>query len=127
MAVIALSASLLWACLGPVVSVTADAGRPDVTHLVLHHQGGATSTVTVTLSAPDAAAGFDMYVWGERGRSAAPPEEDHAQQALRVALTELADNARSGQVSHPCDVQFGRDVGRVLAEAQRQVDARRTP
>jgi len=39
--------SLLWACLGPVVSVTADAGRADVSHLVLHHESGVTSTVTV--------------------------------------------------------------------------------
>jgi predicted dehydrogenase len=115
--------SLLWACLGPVVSVTAEAGRADITHLVLHHEGGTTSTVTVTLSAPEAAAGFDMYLWGEPGRSAAPAQAGQAPQALRVALTELAGNARSGQLSHPCDVQFGRDVGRVLAEAQRQLDA----
>ena len=46
-----------------------------------------------------------------------------ARAALRVALTELAGNARSGQPGHPCDVRFGRDVGRVLAEAQRQIDA----
>jgi predicted dehydrogenase len=25
---------------------------------------------------------------------------------------------------HPCDVRFGREVGRVLAEAQRQIDGR---
>ena len=117
--------SMLWACLGPVTSVTADSGRADVTHLVLHHEGGATSTVTVTLSAPEAAAGFDMWLWGEPGRVAAPGQADHAEQALRVALTELADNARSGRVSHPCDVSFGRDVGRVLVDAQRQLDARR--
>ena len=43
--------SLLWASLGPVTSVTADRGPADVTHLVLHHQGGATSTTTLTLSA----------------------------------------------------------------------------
>jgi len=32
--------SLLWASLGPVTSVTADRGPADVTHLILHHQGG---------------------------------------------------------------------------------------
>jgi predicted dehydrogenase len=115
--------SLLWACLGPVVSVTADAGRADVTHLVLHHHSGATSTVTVTLSAPEAAEGFDLYLWGELGRSDAPAPTNQPETALRVALTELADNARSGRVTHPCDVQFGRDVGHVLAGAQRQIDA----
>ncbi len=115
--------SLLWASLGPVASVTADAGRADVTYLVLHHESGASSTVTLTLSASEAAAGFDLYLWGEHGRSAAPAEAAQAEAPLRVALTELAANARSGRVAHPCDVRFGRDVGHVLAEAQRQIDA----
>ncbi len=115
--------SLLWACLGPVASVTADAGRADLTYLVLHHDSGATSTVTVTLSAPETAAGLDLYVWGEPGRSAMPAEPGLAEEALRVAITELAGNARSGRLDHPCDVRFGRDVLRVLAEAQRQLDA----
>ena len=116
--------SLLWACLGPVVAVTADAGRADVTHLVLHHSGEATSTVTVTLGVAEAAECSDIYLWGESGRSAAPAETNQPVQALRVALTELAGNARSGNLGHPCDVRFGRDVGRVLAEAQRQIDSR---
>jgi predicted dehydrogenase len=117
--------SLLWAGLGPVVSVTADAGRGDVTHLVMHHERGASSTVTVTLRAPEAAAGFDLYLWGEPGRSAAPGETTEPTKALRLALTELIDNARSGHVAHPCDVRFGREIGRVLAEAQRQIDENR--
>lgn len=115
--------SLLWAGLGPVVAVTAAAGRADVTHLILHHENGTSSTVTVTLSASGAAEGFDLYLWGESGRSSAPYETARPVEALRVALTELADNARSGQIAHPCDVHFGHQVGRVLAEAERQVDA----
>jgi hypothetical protein len=107
-----------------VASVTADAGRDDVTHLVLHHDSGATSTVTVTLSATEAAAGFSLQLWGEHGRSAAPADATEPAAALRTALTELAAGARAGRLAHPCDVQFGRDVGRVLAEAQRQLDAR---
>jgi len=117
--------SLLWASLGPVTSVTADAGPADVTHLVLHHRGGATSTITVTLSAAEAAAGVDAYVWGESGRLAAPLGSVDRVAALSTAVAELAANARAGQTRHPCDVWFGRDVGRVLAEAQRQIDARR--
>ena len=117
--------SLLWASLGPVTSVTADAGWADVAHLVLHHRGGATSTATLTLSAAEAAAGFEAYVWGESGRLAVPSGDIDQVAALRTALGELVVNARAGQSEHPCDVRFGRDVGRVLAAAQRQIDARR--
>ena len=118
--------SLLWEILGPVQSVTADAGRGDLTHLVLHHQGGATSAVTVTLGAPEPADGFDMQVWGDCGRSAMPPLAADPAAALRIALTELADRARSGNLSHPCDAEFGLAVTRVLAQAQRQIDRRRS-
>ena len=117
--------SLLWASLGPVTSVVAEPGPADVTHLVLRHQGGATSTTTVTLSAAEPAAGFEVYVWGESGRLAAPGGSEDPVRALGTALRELAANARAGQSQHPCDVRFGRDVGRVLAEAQRQIDAKR--
>jgi predicted dehydrogenase len=117
--------SLLWAILGPVEFVAADAGRGDLTHLVLHHRGGATSTATVTLGAPEPADGFDLQVWGSRGRSAVPQLAADPVPALRAALTELVASARSGHPSHPCDVRFGRDVTRVLAEAQQQLDAAR--
>jgi predicted dehydrogenase len=115
--------SLLWASLGPVRDVTADAGPDDATHLVLHHEGGASSTVTVTLRATDAAAGVDLYLWGASGRSQAPGETSDPRQALRVALTELAAYAGSGRVAHDCDVRFGYEVVMVLAKAQRQIDA----
>jgi predicted dehydrogenase len=115
--------SLLWACLGPVVSVTAEAGRADVTHLVLHHQSAATSAVTLSQSAPEGAEFFELFVWGEPGRSAAPGPTDQPQTALRLALTELAGNARAGRTEHPCDVQFGREVVHVLARAQGQLGA----
>jgi predicted dehydrogenase len=116
--------SLLWAALGPVTSVTADAGPVDVAHLILHHRGGASSTVTVTQSGGEAAAGFEAYLWGSSGRSIAPVTASDPVVALRTALAELAGNARSGRTEHPCDVRFGRDVGRVVAGAQRQIDAR---
>jgi predicted dehydrogenase len=112
--------SLLWASLGPVRSVTAQAGLADVSHLILRHESGATSTVTVTLSAPEDAAFADLYLWGPAGRSVAPAETGQSVNALRTALTELAANARSGRIDHPCDARFGREVGRVLADAHRQ-------
>ncbi len=114
--------SLLSASLGPVVGVTADAGPADVSHLVLHHDGGPTSTVTVTVNGPPSADGLELSVWGQSGRSAAPGETADPVEALRTALTELAGNVRSGQLSHPCDVHFGREVTRILAQAERQIE-----
>jgi predicted dehydrogenase len=116
--------SMLCACLGPVTSVTAVTGGPDVTHLVLRHSGGASSTATVTISAPSAAGGNSLFVWGEAGRSAMPAAPVNAVAALRTAAAELVTAAASGQPRHPCDVRFGRDVLQVLATAQAQLDAR---
>ena len=113
--------SLLWACMGPVGSVTADAGLADVAHLVLHHRSGPTSTVTVSQSASPAAQGFGCYLWGEAGRSAAPGLPAEPVTPMRVALAELAGNARSGRTAHACDARFGQDVVRLLAEAERQL------
>jgi len=117
--------SVLWAVLGPVTSVTADAGPADVSHLILHHQGGASSTVTVSQSGGEAAAGFEAYVWGVSGRAVAPASASDPLPPMRTALAELAGNIRAGRTEHPCDARFGRDVGHVLAEAQRQIDRRR--
>ena len=116
--------SLLWASLGPVRSVTAQAGLADVTHLILRHEDGATSTATMTLDAPESAELNELFLWGRAGRSAAPTAVPDPVTPLRSALAELAANARSGQVRHPCDARFGRDVVHVLADAERQISAR---
>jgi predicted dehydrogenase len=117
--------ALLRACLGPVISLTADAGLADVTHLVLHHQGGATSVVTVSQSVSPAAESFGCYLWGAAGRSAAPGLTADPVTPLRAALGDLVGNARSGRTAHACDVEFGQDVVSLLAEAERQLERRR--
>jgi predicted dehydrogenase len=113
--------SLLWASLGPVTSVTADAGPRGVTYLILHHESGVTSSVTVTLDAPPAAESLDLRVWGEPGRSVAPLGDRDSVACLRAALAELAAGARAGTADHPCDVRFGRDIVAVLAHADHQL------
>ncbi len=111
--------ALLSTCLGAVTSVTADAGRGDLTHLVLHHQGGATSTASVTLGAPAAAACFELELWGEHGRTSVPPLRGDPAGPLRTALTELAATRAPGSARHPCDAQFGLAVLRVLVQRTR--------
>jgi hypothetical protein len=100
------------------------AGRGDVTHLVLQHEGGASSTATMTLDAPEPASGSSLFVWGAAGRSIMPATPTDPEQSLRVAAAELIAVASAGRVNHPCDVTFGRDVVKVLAEAEAQLSAR---
>jgi predicted dehydrogenase len=115
--------SMLWSCLGPVEEVTAVAGKADMVHLVLRHSSDVTSTVTTTQNAPEAAAGVTVFVWGEAGRSLMPNDPVDSVGALRVAITELMDAAATG-AKHPCDVTFGRDITRVLADAEAQLSSR---
>ena len=49
-----------------------------------------------------------------------PATKDDVVTTLRTAIGELADNANNSKQDHPCDVRFGRDIVRVLEEAQRQ-------
>jgi predicted dehydrogenase len=116
--------SLLWACLGPVTSVSAVPGAADVTHLVLRHGSGASSMATMTLSAPPAASGNNLFVWGEAGRSVMPATPFDPVEALRTAAVELAASAAAVRPAHPCDIRFGREVVRVLAAAEAQLGTR---
>ena len=114
----------LWRALGPVVKVTADSGAPDVTHLVLHHESGASSTCTLTLSAPDAADGYTMMLWGPQGRTHMPIDEVDSLIAHTAAVETLVALVETGEREHPADLRMGRDVLRVLATAQAQLDAK---
>jgi predicted dehydrogenase len=113
--------AMLTATLGPVRRITADHGAHDLVHLVLHHENGATSTATTTLSAPTAAATSALTLWGEPGRSSMPADEGDSIDAYRTAVAELVAGARAGRTEHPCDVRFGVHVVRLLADAQQQV------
>ena len=78
--------------------------------------------MTTTQSAPEAAAGVTVFVWGAAGRSVMPAELVDSVAALRTAAAELIAVGRAaGPRAHPCDVRFGRDITRVLAEAEAQL------
>ena len=118
--------ALLWQVFGPVESVTAEAGAGDVTHLVLRHRGAQNraapcSVVTVGMDVPESAGFLELWLFGASGRSVMPRDGSDPVLPLRTALAELAANARSGQLAHPCDVRFGREVVNVLAQAAGQL------
>jgi hypothetical protein len=104
--------------------VTGVAGAGDLVHLVLRHESGASSTATLTLFAPAAAATREVWLWGERGVSTMPeggPEEtDGPAAALGRAALALRDSARSGK-THPAGLDLGVRVVELLEEAERQL------
>lgn len=110
--------SVLVPALGPVVAVQAGAGLRDTVHLVLTHESGAASTVTLSLTVARMSGGVEIFVHGDAGRLVLLPEAGTAQEAFAVAIDELQAAALTGGI-HPCDVGFGRDVVRVLETAAR--------
>jgi predicted dehydrogenase len=110
--------SVLVPALGPVVSVQAGAGLRDTVHLVMGHESGVASTVTLSHTVAPMSAGTEFFVHGDAGRIVLIPEERAAPRAFAVAVDELIAAAVAGG-THPCDVHFGRDVVAVLETATR--------
>ena len=114
--------SVLVPALGPVVAVQAGAGLRDTVHLVLTHESGAASTVTLSHTVAPMASGIEFYVHGDAGRLVLLPDTEAPLEAFGVAVDELGAAAMTGG-THPCDVTFGRDVVAVLATAARALDS----
>ncbi|MEW1578958.1 Gfo/Idh/MocA family oxidoreductase [Streptomyces microflavus] len=112
--------SVLIPVLGEVTELTAARGPADTTHLILRHTSGASSTVTLGLSAPPAAAGMDIELRGEHG-TAMIPGWDGAEAAFRGAVDALSEAVRTG-VPHACDARFGLHLTELLARAEAQAD-----
>ncbi|MFB7046520.1 Gfo/Idh/MocA family protein [Streptomyces microflavus] len=112
--------SVLIPVLGEVTELTAARGPADTTHLILRHTSGASSTVTLGLSAPPAAAGMDIELRGDHG-TATIPEWDGAEAAFRGAVDALSEAVRTG-VPHACDARFGLHLTELLARAEAQAD-----
>jgi predicted dehydrogenase len=114
--------SLFFPALGPVVSVQAGAGLRDTVHLVLTHESGVASTVTLSHTVAAMSTGIEFFVHGDAGRLVLLPETGSAVEAFGTAVDELTAAALTGG-THPCDVAFGRDVVAVLETAVRALDS----
>lgn len=113
--------AMLTAALGPIVGVTAEGDLAGLSHLILRHSSGATSTAALTLGAPAHATRTDLVVWGDAGDATMPETVTPPAAALGVAADELGADARSATPSHPCGVRLGRHVVELLAAAERQL------
>ena len=114
--------SVLVPALGPVVAVLAGAGLRDTVHLVLTHESGVASTVTLAHTVAPMSAGIEFFVHGDAGRLVLLPDTEAPLEAFTTAVDELTAAALTGG-THPCDVAFARDVVAVLATAARALDS----
>ncbi|MGW1750379.1 Gfo/Idh/MocA family protein [Streptomyces sp. NPDC002092] len=114
--------SVLLPVLGDARRVVAAAPGPgDTVHLVLDHAGGASSTLTLSLSAPPAASCAAAELRGAAGVSVLPQSAEGAVAALGHAADALLAAARTGR-PHACDAAFGQRVTEILVEAQGLLD-----
>jgi predicted dehydrogenase len=105
--------------LGPAERVTAAGGLGDTVHLVLGHRGGASSTLSLSLTVPAAAATTSFDLYGPPGHELMPHGGGTPVDAFREAVRQLTAVVAAGSTAHPCDVHFGAEVVAVLAAAER--------
>jgi predicted dehydrogenase len=112
--------SNLTAMLGPIAEVTAVGGAGDLVHMVLTHESGATSTASVTLSAPPTGTTFETGIWGESGTRFLPENYSPSVDSYALAVQELMAAAESGE-PHPVGIQYGAHLVELLASAEQQL------
>lgn len=114
---------LLDAALGRITEVVAARrGEPDLWHLLLAHEGGATSTAALSLKLPVRPALTELTVYGEHGRRTLPSWTSSAQDCFAALLDDFVAMVRSGTTEHPVDARRGLHLQRVLESARELAD-----
>jgi predicted dehydrogenase len=113
--------AVLLPVLGAAESVVAMPGVGDQTDLIVRHASGATSTISVSLTAPPGARGTDWRIFGAEQTAVMPDsDDDDAPEAMAHCVSAL-----TGPAPHAvqrADLALGRDIVAVLAAAQEFLD-----
>ncbi|ASO17906.1 putative dehydrogenase [Actinoalloteichus hoggarensis] len=110
---------LIDAALGPVTDVVAAHRTPSgVWQLVLDHQGGASSTVTMSMHTPVRPSVNELTVFGEQGHREFRGTAVEPSDSYTALLDDFVAMVHSGLRDHPCDVRRGLHLQRVLASAR---------
>lgn len=111
----------LLAILGPVERISA-AHRPGrITDFTATHRSGAVSEVSLALHVDPAKTVGEYRLLAKDKSYVLPLPTFERPWALAIAAGELAANIRKGERKHRCDVNFGLEVVRVLAAADRSI------
>lgn len=120
------SLSQLLPALGPVTDVVGARGEGDLVHLVLTHERGRTSRMSLSMTLPADVLRVDVEFYGADGFRIQPEHGRDVADAYENALTELLDNVAAGETRHRCDVRFGREVVDVLARCEAALEHHRS-
>jgi predicted dehydrogenase len=110
--------SQLLPALGPVTAISGSRGEGDLVHVVLTHESGATSVMSLCMTMPTGGERVGVEFYDEHGWHVRPDRERDVDEAYAGALSELLANVADGETRHRCDVRFGRDVVEVLSRCQ---------
>jgi predicted dehydrogenase len=116
--------SQLLPALGPVSGITGSRGHGDLVHVVLTHESGATSVMSLSMTMPAPAERVGVELYDEHGWHVRPDIERDVDEAYANALSDLLANIAAGETRHRCDVRFGRDVVDVLSRCEAVVGRR---
>lgn len=109
--------SIVLPVLGSARSVKADRGPKDLVNLLLRHESGASSSLSVAQTLTPSVAIIDVELFGQTGRSAMPTDSNTTViQAFQAAMRELDVSVASGRGS-PVDVRLGAHIVAVLEAA----------
>lgn len=104
--------------LGPVVDVTGARGKDDLVHLVLTHEGGATSRMSLGQSVPKAAARISIEFYGEDGWRIQPDDPRDMGPTYARAVDDLLGDIATGETRHRCGIHFAREVVEVITRCE---------
>ncbi|HVV13943.1 Gfo/Idh/MocA family oxidoreductase [Amycolatopsis sp.] len=110
---------LLDAALGPIAEVVAaHRTREDLWHLVFTHEGGATSSATLSINLPVRPTVADVAVFGEHGYRTLVRHPVAGVERFTALLDDFAAMIATGTATHPCDVRRGLHLQRILDRAR---------
>ncbi|MGI5503539.1 Gfo/Idh/MocA family protein [Lentzea sp. CA-135723] len=115
---------LLDAALGEITDVlAANVTGTGLWQLILQHEGGATSTVSLCLSLPVQPPFADFTVFGENGHRTLTNRDTPAAECFTNLLDDFVAMVHSGTVTHECDVRRGLHLQRVIDQARRKAES----
>ncbi|SDX21710.1 Predicted dehydrogenase [Amycolatopsis xylanica] len=115
---------LLDAALGEITSVlAAHVTEDDLWQVLFEHDGGATSTATLSLRLPIDPTIVELSVYGEHGYRSLGRKPGSALESYVALLDDFAAMAASQTTEHPCDVRRGLHIQRLIHQARTLANA----